>query len=62
MVLPFSFTKTERRFRTRDVLVTFMNKHKDMTKAAGCIYNDLQSIMYSLTPMSPQVIFFYLYF
>ncbi|CAK5078779.1 unnamed protein product [Meloidogyne enterolobii] len=48
------FTKTERRFRTRDVLVTFMNKHKDMAKAAGCIYNDLQSIMYSLTPMSQQ--------
>ncbi|KAL7070330.1 hypothetical protein ACQ4LE_010494 [Meloidogyne hapla] len=48
------FTKTERRFRTRDVIITFMNKHKDMAKAAGCIYNDLQSIMYSLTPMAPR--------
>ncbi|KAL3119030.1 hypothetical protein niasHT_003813 [Heterodera trifolii] len=43
-----------RRDCCREVIQCFMNVHRDLVQHAKCLYNDLQSIMYTLKPLQTE--------
>uniref|UniRef100_A0A183C995 Piwi domain-containing protein n=1 Tax=Globodera pallida TaxID=36090 RepID=A0A183C995_GLOPA len=43
-----------RRDCCRDVILSFMRVHSDLAAHARCLYNDLQSIMYTMLPLAAE--------